>query len=112
MRFWLGIEVLDRLASPVGGPLAPGPGREGALRARAVIHWLDAQPDARTREALILSCDSLSQLREEVWPKPERAEMVGRLRQVHRDDPDAAVRSAAVWLLRMWGCEREGSSDN
>ncbi len=65
-----------------------------------LIDRLEREPDAGTRQALLLS---LGEFSDGALPPGERSALRPRLLELFRDDPDSGVHSAAEWLLRRWG---------
>jgi serine/threonine protein kinase/formylglycine-generating enzyme required for sulfatase activity len=71
------------------GPLGAPP--------EAIASRLEAETDASTRRALILS---LGQFTADQLPAARRQALVDRFLTWYRDDPDAGIHSAIDWLLR------------
>jgi formylglycine-generating enzyme required for sulfatase activity len=84
---------LKRLAG-TGAPVPAQPGQP-----REPNDYL-FDPVISRRRALI---QALAQYPEEALPPEERSELVARLLDLYRDDPDAGVHSAADLVLRRWG---------
>jgi hypothetical protein len=71
----------------------------GSVRAR-----LEEGPEVAVRRALLLALGDFDKDRLSL---AEREQMIPRLLQVYRDDPDAGMHGAAGWLLRQWGQQGE-----
>jgi len=65
--------------------------------AKALTSQLEAERDAFTRQALILT---LGNLDEKQWPEGARTEAVQRLLVIYDREADAGIHSAAEWALR------------
>jgi formylglycine-generating enzyme required for sulfatase activity len=76
-------------------------GELGAMvEAGALREQLDRRPEVAVRQALLLALgdfdqDPLSVAERELW--------IPDLVKVYREDPNAGIRGAAGWLLRVWG---------
>lgn len=82
-------QLIDRLI-PLGVPAQ-------ALAARLAIEL-----DVSSRRGLILA---LGEAQPAAIPVKLRDELVARLAELYRDDPDSGVFAAAEWTLRRWGRE-------
>jgi len=73
------------------GPLGADPG--------PLVRRLEEEQEISIRRALLLSLGELGQDR---LPKEEREQLVPKVLQWYRDEPDAGLHGAAEWLLREW----------
>src|SRR5262249_53524253 len=73
----------------------------GGVEARAVIDRLrpEREPDLSARRALLLA---LAEFDQDRLPPHERADLLPRLLDLYRDDPDPGIHGATGWLLRQW----------
>lgn len=65
---------------------------------------LGPEADVSIRRALLLS---LAEFDDDSLLPVERAELVPRLLELYRDDPDPGIHGAVDWLLRQWGQEEK-----
>jgi len=67
---------------------------------KAIIRQLDDEKqEVSIRRALLLS---LGEYGPERLPEADREELLARVLQLYRDDPDPGLHGAAEWLLRQW----------
>jgi serine/threonine protein kinase len=73
----------------------------GADPEALVKRWYqDQEPDTPAQHALILSIGEFGPDR---LANPDRPQVVKKLFGLYRNNPDAGIHSAAEWLLRKWG---------
>jgi eukaryotic-like serine/threonine-protein kinase len=65
--------------------------------AEALIKQYEVEPDITIRRALLLSLGEYKGL-----PAMTRDELLPKLREIYRNEPDAGLHGAAEWLLRTW----------
>jgi hypothetical protein len=68
----------------------------GGVDAKVLTSRLDEENEASARRAILLS---LSEYR---LDRLAQAQLLPRLLQLYRDNPDAGIHAAAEWLLRQW----------
>src|SRR5262245_36106519 len=64
-----------------------------------LIRRLEIEQEFSVRRALLLS---LGEYTPEQLPIVDRRQLISRLLQWYRDDPDAGIHAATEWLLRQW----------
>jgi formylglycine-generating enzyme required for sulfatase activity len=67
--------------------------------ARTVVQQLEDETDVTIRRALVLS---LGEFSDKALAPPERDQLLGKLRNWYRADPDPGLHAAVEWLLRHW----------
>lgn len=68
--------------------------------AKVLIARLGEEQDVSIKRAVI---SSLGGYAPDQVASAERPNLLSRLKQLYRDDPDAGIHGAADWLLRQWG---------
>ncbi len=76
----------------------------GGVDPRVLVDRLADEPDVSARRAILLSLGEYGPDR--VSPV-ERQNLLPRLRELYRDDPDSGMHGAVEWLLRQWGASAE-----
>jgi hypothetical protein len=71
----------------------------GGVEPRVLLARFDQEQDISIRRALLLS---LGEFGLDRLPRVERQNLLPRLLQLFRDDPDPGLHAAAEWLLRHW----------
>jgi serine/threonine protein kinase/formylglycine-generating enzyme required for sulfatase activity len=71
----------------------------GGADAKSLVAQLEREKDISIRRALLLS---LGQFGLDRLPQVERQNLLPRLLELYRDDPDPGIHGAAEWLLRQW----------
>jgi formylglycine-generating enzyme required for sulfatase activity len=74
--------------------------RPFGVDAQVLVRRLEQEGDVSARRALLLA---LGEFPADCLADPARQRLLGRLRQLNRDDPDPGIHSAVEWLLRRWG---------
>jgi serine/threonine protein kinase/formylglycine-generating enzyme required for sulfatase activity len=72
------------------------------VEADTLAQRLKTEKEVSSRRALILA---LGEYPADRLPAPVRADLITRLSQWHREDPDPGIHSAVEWLFRRWGQE-------
>ncbi len=71
----------------------------GGVDAKALISRLDVEQNMSARRAILMS---LGEFGLDRLGLAERNNFLPRLLETYRDDPDAGIHGAALWLLRQW----------
>jgi formylglycine-generating enzyme required for sulfatase activity len=76
----------------------------GGVNARMLLKRLDEEQDKSIRRALLLSLGEygLDQL-----PPAERQNLLPRMMDLYRNDPDPGIHGAAQWLMKQWRAEEK-----
>lgn len=74
----------------------------GGVEAKVLMDQFDREQDISIKRAILLSLGEFSLDR---LSQAERQNLLPRLLQLYRDDPDPGIHSAAEWLLRQWQAE-------
>jgi WD40 repeat protein/formylglycine-generating enzyme required for sulfatase activity len=71
-----------------------------AVGARALSSFPESQSEVSVRRALVLAHGDFDPSR---LPPAEREQLIPKLLQIYRHDPDPGMHAAAGWLLQGWG---------
>jgi eukaryotic-like serine/threonine-protein kinase len=77
---------------------------QGGVDAKVLISRLDQDKVVSARRAIVLS---LGEYGLDRFAQSQRLNLLPRLLQLYRDDPDPGVHGAAEWLLRQWQASDE-----